>query len=377
MYANKEKREILRAALQKLQSTTPITAIGPGSVARSLAEAVTNELGDFYAAMDYNTSMGLVSTATGRALDLIAQLYGVERKKLTNLATIDESVGAFYFYLEQPHTSQIQIPQGTFVYTNVENFIGDQYTYVTTADVTIPAGRTRVYAPIRPNFADSVFTAGKHTITEHNVNIENVDLFCTNPKAISPQLGYESDENLRLRLKKAVRTSAGGTIEAVRFSGLAVHGVRDVKIRSAPYGLGSLEALVVTEARDNAVEVVSQVIDALEETRPAGVRLFVREPDYTRCNLRATIIIRKDLDVDENGTAQRAVNGVLRYLNRLMPGEKLVYTQLVQSILDASDAIADVNISRLQLNDVDVLRSNYQPEEDHQIIPGELRILPA
>lgn len=377
-FVSKDKTDILRIALQKLQETTPITAIGPGSVARALTEVVVNELGDLYGIMDFNTSMGVLSTAQGRALDLLAELYGLERKRLGEIATIDQSVGAFYFYLGTPYGSDILIPSGTRVYTDSENYIGEEYSYVTTQNATIPAGRTRVYVSIRPAFTDSVFTAGANTITRHSLmDPADADIRCTNPKPIAPQIGYETDDNFRTRIVKEVRTSAGGTADALRFAGLAVNGVRDVRIRTVPYGLGSVEALVVSEERSFAGQVMSDVSTQLEKAAPVGVRLFIREPDYTSCEVYASIIVRKDLRVDPEGTARRVEIGILRYLNRLLPGEPLIFTQLVQSAMDASDAVADVSITRLRMSGTEVLRRNYQPESDQQIVPGEIKVLSA
>jgi uncharacterized phage protein gp47/JayE len=377
-FATKEKSEILRHALQKLQRNTPITSIGPGSVARSLAETVVNEIGDLYAAMDYNTSMGLISTAQGRALDLLGQLYNIERKQLGPVATLDQTIGSFFFFIDTTHGFDITIPSGTTVFTDAENFIGEEYSYITTAEVTIAAGRVRAFVPIRPTFADSVFTAGRNTITQHNLGlIDGVEVKCTNPKPIAPQVGYETDDNYRSRIIKEVRTSAGGTNEAIRFAGLAIPGVREVRIRPIPYGLGSVEALVVAEEQQESASIVAEVIDKLDRVRPAGVRLFVREPDYAFFDLDASIVLRSDLNVEPSGTARRAQNGVLRYINTLLPGDTLVYTRLIQAILDASDAIADVSVNVMRVGGPEVLRRNYKPESDEQIVPGDIRISPS
>lgn len=373
-YITRNRNDVLRNALQKLQKTTPITSIGPGSVARSLAEAVTNEIGDLYAIMDFNTSMSLVSSASGRALDLIAELYSVKRKELGPVAALDQSIGSFYFYLNAPYSSDIVIPEGTRVFNDSENFIGDQFTYITTRAVTIPAGRTKVYATIKPDFFDSVFTAGANTITRHSYVHAEATVLCTNPKAISPQSGYETDENFRQRIIKAVRTSAGGTDEAIRFTGLSVPGVREVRMRPLPYGLGSTEALVVPEETDIAVRVMAEVIEKMQQVRPAGVRLFVREPDYTKMDVHATIVLRSDVSVDSEGTKRRAEISIMRYLNTLLPGDPLIFTRLVQSILDASDAIADVVITRMRISGQEILRRNYRPESDQQLIPGDIQV---
>lgn len=375
IFETKEKSELLRLSLQKLQRKTPITSIGPGSVARSLAETVVNELGDFYTIMDYNTSMGLISSAQGRALDLMGELYSIERKQLGQSATLEQQIGSFYFYIDQSHNEDIVIPQGTTVFTDANNFIGEQYTYSTVAEVTIRSGRLRVFVGISPEFSDSVYTAGADTITQHNVVQPDgqPQLRCTNPKTIAPQIGFETDDNYRSRIIKEVRRSAGGTTEALRFSGLAIPGVREVSIRNTPYGLGSVEALVVPEERATAERVVGDSIKAMTKIRPAGVKLYVREPDYTLMDVYASIVLR-NTPRDNAGVARRGEIGIIRYLNRLLPGKQFVYNQLIQAILDSSDIIRDVGIETLRVDGVEILRRNYSPEEDQQIIPGDIQV---
>lgn len=374
-YVAKNKNDILRQALQKLQTTTPITSIGPGSVARALTESVTNEIGDFYNILDYNMAQTVISTASGRALDLMGQLYGVTRNELGTIATIDQSVGSFYFYLDSPHTSDVVIPEGTRITTGDGTFIGDTFSYLTTAPVTIPAGRTRAFVSLRPEFGDSVFTAGANTLINHNFpQPSGTTVRCTNPKAIAAQAGYESDANYRLRIIKTVRTTAGGTAEAVRFAGLSVAGIRDVKVRQAPYGLGTFEALVVPEDRSNVAQTIVNVATELDKVRPVGVRMFVREPDYLAAEIHATIVLRKDVNVSAEGMARRAEIAALRYLNTLLPGHTLMYNQLIQQMMDASDTIRDVVITRFRVDGTEVLRRNYSPAEDQQVVPGEIRI---
>lgn len=377
-FVRKEKAEILRHALSKLAKTTPITAIGPGSIARAITESITGEIGDLYSILDYNTSMTFLSTASGRALDLIGTLYNTERKRLTQLATIDESIGSFYFYIDEPHGEDITIPSGTRITTEAQDYVSSRFSYVTTQTVKIGAGRLRAYVSLRPEFQDSIFTAGANTLVVHNiVSPAGVTLKCTNPKPIAAQEGFESDDNYRLRIIKSIRASAGGTSESLRFTALGVSGVRDVKVRSGPYGLGTAEVLVVPEEVDEDGSLMTQVRQALNSVAATGVRLFVREPDYITFDLTATIFLRPDVQVEAMGTARRATIGVQRFINRLLPGQALVYSQLLQAILDSSDAIADVNIVRMRISGAEVLRRNYTPKGDQQIISGNIIVREA
>lgn len=378
MQATKSKDEILRQALYKLQRSTPVTSIGAGSVARSLAEVIVDELGDLYAAMDYNTSMSLISTASGRALDLLAELYSMERKTLGDIASTEQLVGSFLFYLDSPHTSDVQIPSGTRVATDTTNFIGREYSYTVLDTVVIPAGRTRVFARIRPLFSDSTFTAGEGTITTHNVTTApEVELKCKNIKTIAPTIGYETDANFRARIKNEVRRSAGGTVDSIRFSGLAVNGVRDIRVKPANYGLGSAKVIVVPEDAREIETVMPRVEEAIQQVAPVGVRLTIKTPDYARIVVNATIRIKSGFDVNPQGTASRAENMIVRYINTLLPDDKLVYTQLTQAVLDASEAIGDVSFQTLQVDGIEIPRANYAPKDGYQIIPTSIEVTPA
>ncbi len=278
-FVKKSKNDLLRNALQKIQKDTKFTSIGPGSIIRALSESVSIELSDLYSILDYNTSMTVLSTAQGRALDLLGEIFNVKRKTLTSLAATDQRVGLFYFYIDEPHGSDIRIPAGTRVSTSSTDYVASQFTYVTEVDAVIPAGRFKSYTPIRPNFNDSIFTAGKDTVVNHNyLAPTGVTVKCINPKPISPVLGFEQDDNYRTRIIAEIRSSKGGTTDALRFTALAVHGVRDVKVRNNPYGLATSEVLIIPEDNKLGTDYLSRVRERLLTVAPVGIRVIVREP---------------------------------------------------------------------------------------------------
>lgn len=374
-YISRSKEDLLRSALQKIQKDTQFTAIGPGSIIRAIGESVSQEVADLYSIMDYNTSMTVLSTASGRALDLFGELYNLPRKSLTPLATEDQRVGQFYFYLDQPYDKNIRIPAGTKVYTRPSGVVDDQFTYVTKDDVIIPAGRTRAYVEIGPEYSRDSYTAGKDTLVTHNFSPpEGAVVRCTNPKPIPPSVGAESDENYRTRIIAQVRTSAGGTLDSLRFTGLAVDGVRDVKVRNSPYGLGTAEVLVVPEDNKIGLDYVARVQDSLKAVAPVGVRIFVREPDYISVTLEGGIVVPNRSGLDTRNLSRRAENAVKRFISRLLPGETLIYAKLLESVLDSSDLIQDFSITRLRVNGTEVLRKNYRPQAYQQIVPGPVAI---
>lgn len=374
-YFSKSTDQIVRQALTKLSRTTTITSTGPGSIARSLIEIISDDIGAFYSTLDFNLNQSVVATATGRALDLIGALYNTKRKQLSDLAATNASMGAFYFYLTSPSGLNIVIPRGTRIETPGDETLGQVFSYVTTEEATIPAGRLRAYASIRPMFEDSIFTAGINTLTSHNYAAPGgVDVYCTNPKAISATTGYELDDDYRTRIIKSVRTTGGGTAEAVRFAALALPGVRDVRVRQAPYGLGTFEVLVVAEDYSVSLGMVDYVRTTLEAVRPVGVRMLVKRPELLHVDITAKVSLKSGLNITTEGVTRRVNNAILRYLNSLSVGDQLVYNQMISYILEATEVISDVTITSLSVNGKQILRTNYAPKEDEQIVPGTIDV---
>jgi uncharacterized phage protein gp47/JayE len=375
-YFSKSKDELLRKALKKVADTTPITSTGPGAVARALVEVMTDQLGDYYASLDFNVSQGVVTTASGRSLDLIGQLYNVERKKLADLAAEDQQIGAFYFYLDSPASQDIIIPRGTRVSTDTNSVLGDTFIYGTTEQAVISTGHTRGYCTIRPLFETAIYTAGVGTLTTHGFTGGplGVTIHCTNPKAIEPVVGFEADEAFRTRLIKSVRVAAGGTEDAIRFAILSIPGIRDVKVREAPYGLGSFEVVLVAEDYTMMIGLTEIVGRAMSKVKPLGVRCIVSQPTLQHVDLKASITVKPEFATNTNGVLRRVNNTILRYLNTLSVGDPLVYNRLVTVILDAVDSITDVTFTRFAVNGQEVLRKNFAPADNEQLVPGDIQV---
>ncbi len=69
---------------------SPITDVNPGSVVRTIVEAIGREIEYLYAQNDYVYKAGFIDTATGNSLDLVVAILGVQRRpaqRATGLAT--------------------------------------------------------------------------------------------------------------------------------------------------------------------------------------------------------------------------------------------------------------------------------------------------
>jgi uncharacterized phage protein gp47/JayE len=75
----KSRDEILQDLENRLKASTDITNTDPGSVARTFLEVLTEEFYDFYTELDLTVTMGFVSTAVSRYLDMIGTLLNCRR----------------------------------------------------------------------------------------------------------------------------------------------------------------------------------------------------------------------------------------------------------------------------------------------------------
>ena len=113
---SKSKDQILTQIIQSLQSNAGITATHPGAIARAFAEALAVEIGDLYEALKFAIDQASLSTAKGRALDLIGELYSVRRRTIAGEAEQDRASYNIEFFISYPQASDISIPKNTLVF---------------------------------------------------------------------------------------------------------------------------------------------------------------------------------------------------------------------------------------------------------------------
>jgi len=371
LYGSKEKEEILTSVLSSLEKNAGITAVYPGSIARAFAEAFSTEIADLYASLNFSLRQGALSTASGRNLDLIGELYGVARKQISDAAAIERQSFNIEFYIQKPYSSDITVPKDTIILTSVENFAVRQYRYKLNDSVTIPVGATKAYGLVVPDFSDNTYVAPRGSLISHNfVAPPGVVLFCTNTKEVYSNINSESDDNFRRRIVSSVKTRATGTAESVRFAALSVKGVRDVRIRESSYGLGSCDIIVVPETLSAIKQMPEVILAAINSVRPAGVRFNVRLAEKLSINLVATISINSSVGTTLTaGIKNQASLFVKRYLNSLTIGDTISLSEIERQIRQSSDYIRNVSINSFNVDGKELPLSDFTPSSD-KVYPG-------
>lgn len=343
---SKSKAEILGKMLLSLEKNAGITATYPGSIARAFAEAVAVEVGDLYEALKFSVNQTSISTASGRSLDLIGELYGVRRKVVSPEIEQDRLSYNIEFYISSPSSSDITIPKDTLVYNDVTEFSSRQYQYKLQDSVTIIAGTTRVYGRIAPSFTGQDFSAAKNTLIKHNfTSVEGSIVFCTNTKEIFAMPGMESDDSYRRRISFSIKEKSYGTAESLRLNALAIPGVRDVRIRESSYGMGSCDVIVVPETQTINPSFVQNVLDSLSPRKPVGIKLNIRIAERIPISLAVNIVLPQGLSSTAISAIENQVSIFMkRYLNSFTIGSTLSYADIEAQIRGSSDFIKSVNV---------------------------------
>ncbi len=366
IYGEKEKSEILISVLNSLERNAGISAAYPGSIARAFAEAFSAEIADLYSSLNFSLRQGALSTASGRNLDLIGELYGVVRKQISDAAALERQSFNIQFFIETPYSQDITIPGGTYLYTDVDSYAVRQYRFKLNGDVTISAGTTRAYGLVVPDFTDNTYVAAIGSITKHNfIAPPGVVAYCTNTKEVYSSINSESDDNFRRRIISSIKTRAAGTTESVRFAALSVKGVRDVRIRESAYGVGSCDVIVVPESLSGIKRLPDTILSAIAAVKPAGVRFNIRIAEQLPVDVQVSVTIASAAnDTILAGIKNQVALFIKRYLNSLTIGDTVSVNEIERQIRLSSDFVRYATINSLSINGESVPVKDFTPSSD-------------
>jgi uncharacterized phage protein gp47/JayE len=241
-----------------------LTDRNPGSVTRTLAESFARELAVLSLQLDGVYSAAFLPTATGRDLDQLAALVGLERRGTA------QASGQVVLGRLTPAPADIAILAGTLISTSSTAPVA--VTVETIQTVTLRRGTVAVQAPVRALAAGPRGVAAAVTLTVLHRPIFGIE-DVLNPEPMAFRGGSEPDDELRGRIARALATSGRSTPGALVGAVTAVEGIRaqDVHVEEDHLAYPGVVRLTVAAPIDEATSALAQA--ALEEARPAGVRI--------------------------------------------------------------------------------------------------------
>ena len=232
----------------------------PGSVVRTLLEAVALETAGLYAQMQAVYEAGFIATASGSALDHVVALLGIERVLAgRNAATLE-------FRRLANARGQIAIPAGTRVLT-----ADGAIEYETLDELLLADGQPSARVAARDLVADNDgVPAGALTLLARPiVGIESVG----NPAPSSRLDQDETDDELRTRARNFLAGAERGTVGAI-VAAVARQGLRGEVNEPAPG-----QIVVLIHDGNLTPEQQARLEFDVKAAKPAGVQVnFVYGP---------------------------------------------------------------------------------------------------
>ena len=295
--------------------------LNPYSPLMKFMEVIAFEEALLWEALEAAYYSAYIDFASGASLDHIAAIMGIYRnpaEPARGTITVTGTPGTTI-----PEEWIVESVGGVQFKTTEEKQIEDD------GDVEIPI--EAVEAGTDGNLEAGTITV----ITQPISGVESI----TNESATTGGLDIESDISLRYRCKTALSVAGKGTVSSIVAAVQAVSGVESVSY-SEDLVNHTLSLVVAGNFEDQ------DVIDAIEETRPAGIQVTWTRPAEIEIYVDCTIILSDNAPSDTLDNVAAAIDS---YINNLGAGNDVLYFGIVDVVMDV-DGVEDIQDLQVSTN---------------------------
>lgn len=315
----KEYETMVNDVLRRITNSTKISNINPGSVIRTIAEAILAEQDIQYYQIDQIFKGMDIDTATGDDLDRLVKILGVVRKSAV------PCIASLTFGRSEASDTNIAIPAGSKVSTYADQDGVATEFVVTQSGAYLPAGELSVQVECIAVKAGNIYVPA-NTVAIMNSPILNIE-YVNNDENIYGGSDVESDDEFRARSKEALSLLGKGTSDSLESSVMEIEGVQDAVCIDLARGVGTADIIVVTATLPPTDELKNEISATIDANKAAGVDVQITYPDVV--NVDINVNTTGFTDIDTIG------NGILQYMLSLGIGDPLIVNQLERYIFNA------------------------------------------
>ena len=331
----------------RVDSRSPLTDINVGSVTRTLSEAIGLEIKTVYEQINIAYASAFIDTATGKSLDYVVSILDVTRK------TAEFAVGLVTFFRAGGITGNISIPAGTRMATKDGKAV-----FVAAQPRTLQDGQVRIDVPVRADigFAGDAGLVPAGQISEMTQPVAGID-HISNLDPTIRAAADETDDELRLRAKAALRALGKATIAALDRA-IRESGGRPVEFFDPNGPMTSrTDPGSVTVVVDAEPERLPSLTAAVHDTRAAGV-LATLVARYVFITPRIVATIKPGISAPgKTQIAQDIVAALQAYVDGLTAGDAADGATMLSEIKKVDDVtgatIKDVVVATADLSGAD------------------------
>ena len=315
----KEYETMVNDVLRRITNSTKISNINPGSVIRTIAEAILAEQDIQYYQIDQIFKGMDIDTATGDDLDRLVKILGVVRKSAV------PCIANLTFGRSEASDTNIAIPAGSKVSTYADQDGVATEFVVTQSGAYLPAGELSVQVECTAVKAGNIYVPA-NTVAIMNSPILNIE-YVNNDENIYGGSDVESDDEFRARSKEYLSLLGKGTSDSLESSVMEIEGVQDAVCIDLARGVGTADIIVVTATLPPTDELKNEISATIDANKAAGVDVQITYPDVV--NVDISVNTTGFTDIDTIG------NGILQYMLSLGIGDPLIVNQLERYIFNA------------------------------------------
>ncbi len=302
-------------------SRSPLTDVHVGSVTRTLAEAIGREIATVYRQINLAYLAAFLDTAAGKSLDLVVSILGVRRKRA------EHAEGMVSFFRDPNAGGNVNIPEATRLFT-----AKGEVRFESTEPRTLQRGQARIDVPVRAGegFAGEAGLVAAGAITRMAQPVAGIARV-SNVEVTLRAAGDETDDELRLRAKAALRSLGKATLAALdrviregRGTPIEIWDPSSPANRTEP---GTVSMLVEAEP-----ERFPGLRAAVEQTRAAGVvATLVARYVFFKPRLVAGIAARIAA-AGKDKIKRQVVAAVQGYVDGLSSGDRALGAEMLDAV---------------------------------------------
>lgn len=343
----KEFDSMVEDVLRRITNSTNISNINPGSVIRTIVEALLAEQDIQYYQIDQIFNGMNIDKATGEDLDNLVKILGVVRKEAT------KCTAWLTFGRSSTYPMDIPIPLGSTVSTQADAD-GNIIEFVVTQErAFLPAGNREVDVLCTAKTAGNIYIP-QDTINVMNSPILNIE-YVYNSGDIFGGSDVESDDDLRKRAKDSLSFIGRGTTSSLEMAVRSIDGIQDVICMDMNRGVGTADIVIVTASMPPSQAIVDQVSEVIRNTKSAGIDVSVTYPTIKHVDVNVNVVGFDDLNI--------IGNSIVNYAMSLSIGNSFLVNQMERHILNACnkanvDIVTVEPISNVTASSIEIIRSD-------------------
>lgn len=321
----KTASEILKNSISYVTKVTnKITDFSVGSVTRTILEAVSLQIEEFYFKV-YDGFLDAVENSIFRAFGFTA-------------LTEEYANGDLIVEFKSALTSEIRFATGLTFCTS--SSISSIKYYTLTKDVIAPTGATKVVLPIQCTVAGVLGNTPENSITIM-VTANSLVSKVYNEIAFTNGRAAETKAERKARFKKFIATLVRGTTDSIEYAASLVTGITGVYVDDS--GIGIIKIYCHDTNGDLSDTLKASVQASVDSYRSAGVEAVILPVVKQFVDVNVKVYLNKEYNPSMyQSTVSAAIS---TYMYEFHVNEGFYLTSLIKYLRDLDDlAIIDVDV---------------------------------